>query len=547
MGESNPCRKSFYCAFAVLVVSLAFLMELLVVGLFFVLPYYEDCSSTVYVSPLQLSSCLTNHSHFSPFILPPTCKANDSLTVQYCFEPECHKLEIGCIPDARCCCRSIPQTRTVACKSGVLELSYNASCAYAVCESTSHTVLLQVYDSSYLNKSSRVGIPGLFLQFGSHTPEATDSNGTTTLNGVYEGDYAIGVLANDKTSVSTEYFHSSTLSINFYSPSQVVYIVYVKTLDNTTVPSVLDCNIFSNQSIHTTEFNHTLSDLLTLPNNFIFNGTFFLPDIVAYTTTPQASVSINISCNTSYTLFYFTREGRWITDNITKSEFVLSTSVNAVLWSLSIDKHQTAYTVYIHPGTSPFILDRGSVLILTNGWFVSRVTSQNRTTLSVPVSRISKINILYTTSGYSHVIPAGPVVELGSLSSIGYNNNCSNSMNTHYIVDSVSAVLSVTNPPNLDSYCYHPISVAESNSIQNVTFAISLRTDTTTVYFSTLQTNTYYACLPYPCAIADYLCEISATNQGDSHPIFNQNCTVAGNYVELLECNTKLQIMKSQS
>ena len=545
MGESFG--KSFYCIFALLVVSLAFLLQLLVVGLFFALPYYTDCDRSPYVSPLQLSSCLTNSSHSNVIIFPPTC-TNDSLTVPYCFDSQCFKRDTGCIPNARCCCRPVPQTRTVACMSGGLEVSLNASCVYAVCDDTAHAVLLQVYDASQLNNSSRTGIAGLFIQFGSYSPVSTDGNGIVRFNPVFEGDYAITVLNNDQTGISTEYFHASTLSINFYSPSQIVYIVYVKNLINTPKTStILTCTVSSSTSISTIEFANTLSDLITLPNNFIFKDTFFAPSSLAYTTATQSvsNLSIDVNCTANYTLFYYTREGRWIIAS-GKTLFSLNSSVNALLWSLSVTQ-KPAYTVYINPGTSPLTIDSGSVLVLTsNNWFVSRVTSHNRTTLAVPFVKASSIDIRYTTSSYSHIIPASPVVNIGSLSSLDFTNNCSDNVtNTHYIVDQSFAVLSVTNSPNLEGNCYHAISVAHNNSYQNITFALSLRSASSIVYFSTLRTNSYYACLPYPCQMADFLCEISASNRATT--LFHKNCTVASNSLGLLECNSQLQNLKFQS
>ena len=538
MGDNNLCRRSFYCSFAVIVVTLAFLVQLLVVGLFFVFPYLSDCGQSNFLSPLRSSdlSCETNSTQFRSFIYPPGC-TNASLSVPYCFD-HCSKPDI-CIPGARCCCRSVPQTETYNCTGYELEVSINASCVYAVCDSTAHSVILQVYDSSQLNSTHRTGIPNLYLQFGPHIPVATSANGTVTYNPVYEGRYPIRVLSSDLTSYSTEYFHASTLSISFYSPSQVVYIVYVKNLTAATnTPDILSCSISSNHT--TTQFVQTLSDLVTLPNTFMHNNTFFTPASVAYTTGP-----INITCPTDYTLFYYTPGGIWETDNVRKNTFSISPPA---LWSLSQDTLQTAYTVYIHPGTSPLILDRGANLILTDSnWFVSRVTSHNMTTLSVPVITAPNINIRYTTSSYSLILSSSPIVYLESFSSDNFTNNCSLSLNTHDIIGNTdSAMLSVTNSPNYDTTCYHPVNATQNNSINNVTFALSLSSAGTTVYFSTLQTNSCYACLPYPCAMSGYLCEVSATEPGYAI-LFQRNCVLANNSLELLECNMQLQNLKSQS
>ncbi|KAI6656855.1 hypothetical protein LOD99_16158 [Oopsacas minuta] len=540
MGENSTCKSSLYCITAFLVVLFSILVQVLIVGIFFLLPFYQDCDNTIfaYTSPIEISSnyCLANSSINGSFIPPPTCNDSNSLHIPYCYDSGCKDTE--CLTGSRCCCRSIPQVLPIDC--GAVDLYYNTSCVCAICERSLHSVILQVYNSSDLNNSTRTGLAGVSIQFGNYLPENTTMNGLIRLNDIPEGEYPI-------STISTEYFHASTLSVNFYSPSEIVYIINVKNLYSDS-PMMSGCDISPMiQSIHTTQFDNSINDLLTLPNTFIHNGSFFIPSMVAYTYSSNGSVDFNITnCNSKYTLFYY-KDGVW-----NKSSSGLNLTY-PILWSLSNDTRLAVHNLELNLGRSSLLLDRGAVLLLTNNsWFVSRVTTDTRTILSIPVISSPSIKIYSTTSMYSHLIPTSPMLELGKISTTDLVFNSSDKADKlENIDDDNTAVLSVTNSPTFN-LCYFPINVSDSTSSKIFSLITRRNTDDITVYLSTLKTNDNYVCLPYPCDVMTYYCEVSVTIQGESNPI-SGNCTdleqrsIGSNALALMECNSKLQTMKFEN
>ena len=523
MGD-NTCRSSLFCISAFLVVCLSILAQVLIVGLFFVQPFYLDCDYTSYTSPIQSADCLSDSAANIPIILPPNCSASTTLQRKFCYDSGCGMRNMSC-PGKRCCCRPIPQVTPVNCDAfSTRDVSYNSSCVYAVCEKTLHSVLLQVYDSSQVNSLNKSGLPELRVQIG-NTTETTDSKGIIYLDAIEEGEYPIFIFANNP-----DYFHASTLKISFYSPSEVVYIVYAKSL-STSVTQIGDCSISSNdnQTLHTTQFNNSISDLLTLPNSFMTNNSFFIPAIVAFSTSPTTA-NFTVACTQNYTLlFLYSRDGTW-SYSPTNSTFVINPGDNSVLWSLSNRALEASYTQYINPNNSTLFLDRGSVLILTQGWFASRVTTDNGTVLAIPViNNTTNLQIRYTSSPYSY-LPPKAIAQLGIISTTNLTDNCtSREDNLYDVTPPTSAILSVTNTKL--PICYLP-----HNSKGRLISLTADDSENDSLFLSTLQTNTNYVCLPCPCGF-------NVTLKGTN--VMRKNCPSIGtfnsNARRLLECNMQLR------
>ena len=520
MGD-NTCKSSLFCISAFLVVCLSIIAQVLIVGLFFVQPYYQDCVSMSYTSPIQSAGCLSDSAANIPIILPPNCSIT-TIHRQFCYDSGCSLSNMSC-PGMRCCCRPIPHVARVTCDDaiGTRDVSYNSSCVYAVCEKTLHSVILQAYDSSQVNTPRKSGLSGLRVQFGNNTG-TTDSDGRVLLNDIEEGEYPIFISTNNP-----DYFHASTLIVSFFSPSEIVYIVYVKVL-STNVATISDCNISSNnnQALNTTQFNNSINDLLTLPNNFMYNNSFFIPDIVALSTSTTIA-NFTINCTQDYTLYLYSRDGTWSSFPI-DTIFVIGPGDNSILWSLSNRDLEASYTQYFNPNSSTLFLDRGSVLILTQDWFASRVTTDNRTILAIPVINTTGLQIQYTTSEYSYLQP-GSVAQLGSISTTNLTDNCTIIENNLYTVTSpTSAIISVTNTKL--PICYLPYNSAKK---QLILTANDL--ENSSLFLFTLQTNVNSVCLPCPCGF-----NVTLEGTADRRKLCPSIGTVDSNALRLLECNKKL-------
>ena len=529
MGDDR-CRSYLFCVSAFLVVGLSILAQVLIVGLFFVQPYFRDCEQPPfsYTSPLQSANCSSDSVTNIPILLPINCSASTTLQRQLCYDSGCGLGNMSCPGKSlRCCCRPIPQVTHVTCGTlGTGNVSYNSSCVYAVCEKTLHSVLLQVYDSSEINNRMKSGLLGLRVQFGHYTL-STDSEGIVLIHDIAEGEYPIFILTN-----SSGYFHASTLSIGYYSPSEIVYIVYAKVLSTNVITQISNCSISSNNNqTYTTEFSNSIDDLLTLPNNFMYNNSFFIPNIVAFSTS-NTTTDFTITCTHDYTLYQYSRNGTWTSSTTDDNTFVISSGDNSVLWSLSNKDLEASYIQYIDPNTYPLFVDRGSVLILTKGWFASRVTTDNNTVLAIPVIHNDSLRIHYTTSQYSY-LPLQNVTQLGIISTTYLSNNCTSrvyNLDTLTSPASVSLFVSSTKLP----ICYLPHNPA-NNELVTLTAANS---DDNSLFLSTLQTDVDSVCLPCPCG--SNVTIKGTTDMRINCPSIGTDSTVNSNALRLLECNMKL-------
>ena len=514
---------------------LSFLLEAAVVGIFFVLPYFSDCGTGVF-SPLESSTCLTSSARSSNFTLPPSCRGNSSFSISYCSQTGCElNVKSRSCSAPRCCCRSIPQTLSLVCMDKRFDVSINTSCVYTTCERSLHSVLVQLYPAS----NTIMPLPPLHVRIGRNTLR---TNGSMVLfTNLAEGEYAVSIGDGGPINLSTEYFHASRLIVDFNSPPELVYVVYVKQLMSS--PMVGTCMVSQNTTVFSNPIE--LLDRLTLPNNFLYNDTLFIPEFLAFTSSIQTPINFSITCGTQYHMFQYSNT-TWI-DHGVMTSFNIASQENGALWALSSDEdgtNLTSLTFCIDSVGSALSVDRGAVALVceAGSLFASRVTLSNNVVSSIPLLNRTNLEIRYVTSPFSQVSSARSPPAIIIDGSLGMPlNNCE----SPYIpVNSsiLTAVLSETNLLDSAQSCYYLINTTQITSMTTLIFSILVMnpTDNSTVSFSTLETNAARACVRYPCTSQD-ACLVSVDVKGGMNLRNSTHTCSSLGRTSLSECNLQLK------